>query len=215
MEERPLLGVAFLLLLALPPWFGLVGCLRRGKPAAGAAVVVLWSLALNLALALLESWFPGFCRVLIPGAAAYSQELMQWVRTGVGCEGEWSCFVPQHLWHLAVFAAATVATGGLGGLAVAGVLFGWMGAYTGELARWTGNSWAYLLGWHPWALLRVVAYVLIGVGLSEVMVHKSASRLWLRRRWWVAGLLFWFADLLMKGVLAQRWRTYLIAWLLP
>lgn len=195
------------LMLATPPWAALRGFLGKRRRVAATVAVGAWFAALALALGLLETRRPGLCGRLFPGAQAYAQGMLAWVHTGIGCESTPSCFIVQHLTHLTAFLLLTLATGGLGGLALATVLFGWMGAYTGELALLTQTPWALVAGWHPWALLRVVGYALLGVAFSEPLLGGGLTSLKHSRRWWLAGLALCVADVLFKWACAEAWRV--------
>lgn len=200
-----------LLVVSAIPWAGLRFFLLQGRRSAGAAVVAIWALILTWGLGFLVHLVPGFCARVFPGAATYAQETMRWVETGQGCEGDPACFVPQHVAHLAVFLVATLGTGGLGGLLMATVLFGWMGAYTGELWRTTGNALALAAGWHPWAVLRVAGFVSLGVAFSEPLLRRDLAVLRRSWRWWTAGFLLVLADMVLKGFAAGWWRTGVLA----
>lgn len=194
-------------MLAAPPWAALRWFLGKGRRMAATLAVGTWFVAFALALGLLETRWPGLCGRLFPGAQTYAQGMLAWVQTGVGCESTPSCFIPQHLTHLSAFLLLTLATGGLGGLALATVLFGWMGAYTGGLALLSQTPWALVAGWHPWALLRVVGFLLLGVALSEPLIGGGLASLKRNRRWWLAGLALCVADVLLKWACAEAWRV--------
>lgn len=200
-------GWVLVLALAAPPWLGLRQLLLKSRRVAAVLLVAAWFLTLAVVLALLEVRYPGICGRLFPGAQTYAEGMLAWVRTGSGCEGSPSCFVPQHLTHLAVFLGLTLTTGGLAGLAMATMLFGWMGAYTGGLALLTQNPWAILAGWHPWALLRVVGFLFLGVAFSEPLLGGGLASLAKNRGWWLAGFTFCLADLLVKWVCAETFRV--------
>lgn len=193
-------------LLATPAWLGLLACLRRGDRRRALLVVAVWAGVLGAGLPLLEWWFPGSCARLFPGAARYREAMLTWVQTGRGCEGTPACFVPQHLAHLVLFTLATVATAGLGGLAFGVVLFGWMGAYTGGLAQLSGSPLGLAVGWHPWATLRVAAFLFLGVALAEPLARWGLPPLPGRSRFLLRGLMLVAADLALKWLLAEWWR---------
>lgn len=196
-----------ILVLAALPWVRFRQLVVQSRRRVAALLVAGWFLALAMALAFLESRFPGTCGRLFPGAQAYAEGMLEWVRTGSGCEGTPSCFLPQHLMHLALFLGLTWATGGFGGMAMATVLFGWMGAYTGKLAVLAESPWAFVAGWHPWAVLRVVGFVLLGVAFSEPLLGGGLSALRKSQRWWLPGFAFCLADLLVKWFCAEAFRV--------
>ncbi|MFN3414531.1 MAG: hypothetical protein ACK42L_10785 [Thermoanaerobaculum sp.] len=192
--------------LATPPWAALRRYLKKGRRGAATLAVGTWFALFALALGVLETRWPGLCGRFFPGAQAYADGMLAWVHTGVGCEGTPSCFIPQHLAHLTAFLLLTLTTGGVGGLALATVLFGWMGAYTGGLALLSQTPWALVAGWHPWALLRVLGFLLLGVAFSEPLLAGGLSSLKRNQRWWLAGLALCVADVLLKWACAEAWR---------
>jgi hypothetical protein len=135
-----------------------------------------------------------------------------WLETGRGPESSPAVFVPQHLLHLAGFVGLAAATGGWGGLVLGAYLLGYMSFYVGMAASLASQPLAAAaLAWHPWALLRVAAFVLLGVSLSRLMLERMPPRAWFaaeRRRLALAGLL-WGGDLLLKGLLAPHWPALL------
>jgi hypothetical protein len=202
--------LAFPLLWALPAWFAMLLALRRGKRPRAHAWVVLWAVLSGLGFGAAEWFHPGLCAALFPGAQQYQQEMLQWVSTGKGCEGNPACFLPQHLLHLGLFLALALATGGLGALAMGAVLFGWMGAYTGALASRAATPAALLLGWHPWAVLRVGGFLLLGLACAEPLVRLGLPPLPGRRRLFLWGLALCLADALLKGLAAAWWRLVVL-----
>lgn len=203
-------------LLALPAWLGMVAALRRGRRGAAALIVAAWAVLLAGGSAALELGWPGSCGALFPRAAEYQAEMLAWARSGEGCESRLACFVPRHLLHAALFAGAAVATGGYLGLVFASVLFGWMGAYAGGLAAISKAPLvAAVLAWHPWAVVRVGAYLALGVGLAEPLVRFGLPRQPGQRPWLVVGLVGLAVDMLLKALLAPWWWAHVIRPLLP
>jgi hypothetical protein len=70
-----------------------------------------------------------------------------------------------------------------------------------------------LLGWHPWAVIRIVSFVVIGVVLSGPLLGRlfafRIDRAEARRllMFGAAGLL---VDVLLKALLAHAWRDVLV-----
>ncbi len=193
-------------LLGLVAWLPFVALLRQGRRGAAAAVVGTWAVLLMGGLPLLELQAPGICSRMFPGAGRYEASMLSWAVTGVGCESDPTCFLPQHLLHAGIFAAATLATGGLLGLVFAAVLFGWMGAYGGGLAAISASpGLAALASWHPWAVIRVAAFLALGVALAEPLVRVGLPPGRPRFPWLAAGLAGLLADVIVKAVLASAW----------
>jgi hypothetical protein len=139
--------------------------------------------------------------------------MLAWVRTGVGPESDPSTFVPRHLAYAGVFSAAAVATGGALAMPMGAVLMNSMGDYVGSLARQGTNPLVLVvLGWHPWAIVRIIGFVILGVVLSGVVL----SRVWhfgysLRRqqRWIGVGVGLLAIDIALKWALAPAWSPLL------
>lgn len=202
--------LAWPLLLGLLGWVGFAGALRDGRRRDAVAWVLLWSALLMTGLPAVESRRPGTLPRLAPGAERYGTAMVEWAATGKGCESEPGCFLPRHALYAGAFAAAAAATGGLLALAFAAVLFVWMGTYAAGLAAASGRSIAVLLAWHPWALVRIAAFIALGIALSEPVLRRGLPALPGRRRWLAAGCAGLAADALLKALLAPWWWAHVI-----
>jgi hypothetical protein len=136
------------------------------------------------------------------------------VLTGQGAESTPSQFIPQQAGHAALFSGLALATGGAAAMPMGAVLMNYMGHYVGVLAATSRRpALTMILGWHPWAVIRVISFVVIGVVLSAPLL----SRLWrfqVDRRvarilliWAGAGLV---ADIVLKVLLAPAWQRMLL-----
>src|SRR5436305_3706166 len=94
------------------------------------------------------------------------------------------------------------------------VLMNYMGHYVGTLAGASRHPiLTMVLGWHPWAVIRIVSFVVIGVVLSAP-VWSGLARARVDRRLAVrllayaaAGLL---VDIVLKTLLAPAWHRLLL-----
>jgi hypothetical protein len=65
-----------------------------------------------------------------------------------------------------------------------------------------------VLGWHPWAIVRVIAFVVLGVVLSGVLLSRVLRfpyRLADQRRWVGVSVGLLVLDVALKVVLAPAW----------
>ena len=106
------------------------------------------------------------------------------------------------------------------------MLVGYMSFYVGCLAGAGGSPvTALFLGWPPWAILRVVAFVILGIALSDPLLDifrrrlrgragrsSGASGAWLLatavrpwRSWYLAAGILLGADAGLKYLLAPTW----------
>ncbi len=194
---------------------------RRG---AAVTAVLLWTASLSAAIIACTLRDPHALEGVVLHGRAYREEMFDFIRTGSGTESDPSRFLPQHLLHLAVFCLLSAASGGLLGIALGAVLIGYMSFYVGCLAAAGGSpGTAFLLGWPPWAVLRVVAFVLLGIALSDPLLGvlrqrlrgradrsgavETAARSW--RRWYLVAAVLLGADAGLKFLLAPGWAVLL------
>jgi hypothetical protein len=216
----PAVGLALLLghPLVLPLaataaiWPFFASLLAAGRRGGAVAAALLWAASLSATLIAVTARDPGRVAPIVLRGASYRDEMFSYVATGVGTESTPRLFVPQHLLHAGLFSAATLLSAGVLGLMMGEVLVAYMSYYVGALASgpapWTGA----LLGWPPWAVLRVVAFVLLGSVLSRPLLG-----LVLRRRVphppdrpvVAAALVLLLADLVLKAALATTWAAIL------
>jgi hypothetical protein len=194
----------------------------RGRRVAAAVATLLWAASLSLTIIAATRNDPETMARIVLNGAEYRDELFAFIRTGAGRESDPARFVPQHILHFAAFGVLAAGTGGLLGIALGAVLVGYMSFYVGALAA-AGSAplTAYCLGWSPWAIVRVVGYVIAGVALSEPLLSVARRRRGLSvpalayRRWLlVAGALL-VVDPLLKAALAPTWAILLRPCLSP
>src|SRR5947207_16030699 len=103
--------------------------------------------------------------------------MVAWVMTGRGAGSSPSQFIPGQVEHAALFSALALMTGGVVAMPMGAMLVNQMGHYVGTLAA-AGRRPALtmLLAWHPWAVIRIVSFVVIGVVLSAPIWSAVAAR---------------------------------------
>jgi len=199
--------------LAIFPVFArLVAAGRRG---AAVTAALLWAASLSVSLITHTMRDPAAAGPGVLMGPPYRDEMFDFIAQGEGRESDPRQFVPQHLLHAGLFAVVTLATGGLLGLAMGAVLVDYMSYYVGALASGPHPLEAALLGWPPWAIVRVVAFVLLGAVLSRPLLLRLAGRRTGlmpgpgdRRTIGVATALL-LLDIALKATLAPAWSTLL------
>jgi len=192
----------------------MVAALRRGNVRVAVARMLVWALALGVCATLLSYWQPWRTETLFLRGASYRAEMFGWVMTGHGAESEPSRFLPLHLRDAAIFVALALATGGVLAMIMGAALMNYMGHYVGALAAASARpAVTMILGWHPWAVVRIVSFVTLGVVLSAPLLSKiwnfpvdwrSERRL---AAYAAAGLV---VDVVMKWLLAPAWQKLLL-----
>ena len=202
----------------------MVAALRRGDLTGAMGRMLLWALTLAVCATLLAWTMPVDTGRLFLRARAYQFEMDAWVRTGIGAESTPSVFIPQHLQHAAAFSALAVVSGGMLAMPFGALLMNYMGYYVGTLPHLAGptgaaHAWTLLvLGWHPWSVIRVASFVVLGVALSVPLAIRGPRPTqgldWPALRPWLAGALIGLLlDLVVKGLLAPWWQRLLLGML--
>jgi hypothetical protein len=215
------LGVPVLLPLlnAAPAYAAMAILLRRGDRHGAVLAMLVWAAAMAIGGTLTLALWPSLPDALVIHGAAYREEMFHWIRTGEGSEGSLRLFLPQHLLHLTAFLLLSLATASAASIVLGAVLVNYMDFYVASLYRAGVPAWAaLLLGWQPWAIVRVAAFATLGAVLAEPALSRvlrypyagiTASRRFLL---WSAALLL--ADWTLKALLAPTWGR-LLQTLLP
>ena len=207
----PLL-LPFLNTLAAFPF--MVAALRRGDVRLAVARMLVWALTMGVAATLLSYARPAQTDTLFLRGEAYRVEMFAWVMTGRGAESSPAQFIPQHARDAAIFSELALATGGALAMPMGAALMNYMGHYVGALAAASRHPLLTLvLGWHPWAVIRIASFVTLGVLLSAPLLSRMSG---FRVDWpatrplavaAVAGLA---VDIAIKALLAPAWQRLLL-----
>jgi hypothetical protein len=192
----------------------MVTALKRGNLRLAVGRMLLWALTMGVAATCLSYLRPAETGQLFLRASTYRSEMFAWVLSGRGAESTPSQFIPQHIGHAALFSLLTLVSGGILGMPMGAVLMNYMGHYVGTLAESAQHPVrTALLAWHPWAVIRVISFVAIGVVLSAPLLSRIANFRVDRRAarrllaWAGAGLV---VDIVLKALLAPVWQRLLV-----
>jgi hypothetical protein len=192
----------------------MVAALRRGSLQLAVARMLLWALTMGVAATLLSYAQPAQTEALFLRSGDYRREMFTWVMTGRGAESTPSQFIPQQTADAALFSTLALATGGVLAMPMGAALMNYMGHYVGTLAGISRHpAETMVLGWHPWAVIRVISFVVLGVVLSAPLLSRIVGfridRAVARRLaiWSCAGLV---ADIVLKTLLAPSWQRLLL-----
>jgi hypothetical protein len=192
----------------------MVLALRRGDLRLAVARMLRWALTMGACAMLMSYARPSATGTLFLRGDAYRAEMFAWVLTGRGAESMPSQFIPQQLGQAAIFSGVAIATAGVLAMAMGAVLMNYMGHYVGTLAAQSRHpALTMILGWHPWSIIRIVSFVILGVVLSVPVLsrvtHVSIDRR-TARRFIIAACVGLVADIMLKTLLAPAWQRLLL-----
>ena len=176
--------------------------------------MLLWAVTMASAATLLSYVQPARTDSLFLRGESYRTEMFAWVMTGQGAESRPREFIPQQAGHAALFSGLALATGGVVAMPMGAVLMNYMGHYVGTLAASSRRpALTMMLAWHPWAVIRVISFVVIGVVLSAPLLSRLGR---FRVDWPAARTLLSYAaagliaDIVLKTLLAPLWQRLLL-----
>ena len=209
-------GVPALLPLACaaPAWIAMVTLLKHRRRGSAVAAMLLWALLVCGSEAWLCALYPERGGNVVLHGPAYWAEMRGWIETGLGRESDPRAFLPQHLLHAGAFAALSLATGSLVSIIFGAVLVGYMSNYVGQMIVLAPAHpiLTAILAWHPWSVVRVVSFVILGVFLAEPVVSRlqgSVRPIGRDARWIVAAMMGLLLDVVLKSLLAPHWPALL------
>ena len=192
----------------------MVLALRRGDLRLAVVRMLLWALTMGVVATLASYARPVETGGLFLRGDSYRAEMFAWVMTGQGAESTPTQFIPLHARDAAIFSILAVATGGAAAMPMGAALMNYMGHYVGALAAASRRPMLTLcLGWHPWAVVRVISFVTIGVVLSVPLLSRVAA---VRIAWADARVPLLVAcgglvlDVVLKALLAPTWQRLLL-----
>jgi hypothetical protein len=192
----------------------MVLALKRGDLPLAIGRMLLWAFTLGLSATSLSYTQPDTTDRLFLRGRAYRTEMFAWVMTGRGVESMPSQFIPQQAGHAALFASLALASGGVLAMPLGAMLMNYMGHYVGTLAARSAHpALTVALAWHPWAVIRIISFVVLGVVLSTPLLSRLVGFKadWRGARpfvgFAVAGLVL---DVVLKWMLAPTWQRLLL-----
>ena len=192
----------------------MVAALRRGHLRLAVARMLVWALAMGVTATLLSYARPTRTDALFLRGEAYRAEMFAWVMSGRGAESSPRQFLPQHARDAALFSTLAIVSGGTLAMPMGAALMNYMGHYVGALAAASRRPLlTMILGWHPWAVIRIASFVTLGVLLSAPLLSKLfAFRLDWRaaRPLAMAAAVGLVVDVVLKALLAPVWQRLLL-----
>ncbi len=197
----------------LPAFPFLYLALREGRVRRALGEMLAWAATLAVCATLLSYLDPIGAGRLFFNGEAYRREMFFWVLTGVGAESNPGQFVPAHAFDAGLFCLLSLGSASVLSMPLGAVLMNYMGHYVGALAAVSRHPvLTAFLAWVPWALIRIVSFVTLGVVLAGPLASRLLSfdfRLRDHARAVALAFLGLLADITLKAALAPHWHLLL------
>lgn len=208
----------FAILPVLPLAWVYARAIAARKPGRAAALALAWAVALSVSTVATAAHSPQLVPSGIWHAASYRDEMVRWIGTGIGAEGDIAQFLPRVLIEYGMVLALAAASVGILGLLLGSVLLGYMNGYVGWVIANAdprmGALAAAILAWPPWPMARVVSFVLAGTAAASWGYAKLFDRRGPKptvRPLLLGSLALLATDIVLKLTLAPQWRLFLRA----
>ncbi|HYT69675.1 MAG TPA: hypothetical protein VEL51_24865 [Vicinamibacterales bacterium] len=193
----------------------MVASLRRGRVEEAIWRMLVWAAALGVCATLISYFATADAGRIFLRGESYRREMFEFIRTGYGPEGDVRAFLPQHVAHAAGFCVLAIATGAVLAMPLGAWLMNYMSYSVGALGAASAHPWKVMaLAWVPWAVIRIAAFVVLGVVLGGPLLARLLHfdyRLRERRGWLAIAAAGLLADILLKWTLAPSWRELIRA----
>ncbi len=208
--------ILFALLPVLPVGWVYARAIANRQGSRAVILALAWAVAWSFATIAAGASRPDAAVRGIWHAGEFRDEMVRWIGTGVGAEGDIRLFLPRLLVEFALVLVLSAATGGIAGLALGAVLLGYMNGYVAWVAanadERVGALAASLIAWPPWSAARVVAFVFAGTAAAlwgyPRLFARGAPRARVGRLL-LAAVVLLALDVALKWWLAPLWREWL------
>lgn len=210
--------LAFALLPVLPLAWVYRRAIAEGLARRAVVMALAWAVALTVSTIAAAAFSPDAALRGIWRAAAFRDEMVRWIATGAGAEGNIQLFLPRVLIEYVLVLALSAVSAGAAALFLGGLLLGYMNGYVGWVVANADPATlppaAALLAWPPWSMARVVSFVLAGTAAAlwgyPRLYARGSARAPVGRLFAASGALL-CVDIFLKWWLAPIWRDWLRA----
>ncbi len=180
--------------------------------------VLLWAVTISITIISLTLASPFLASKAILSAISYTEEMFQWIATGLGAEGNPSIFIPMHLLNAGIFTLLSLVTAGFLALLFGAYQMNYMNYYVGilllNMAHPALNDYVvvFLLSWPVYAILRVFGFISIGIAttipLTSRLFRKTMNKKALTK-YMSIGLILIILDIAVKIFAASYYQKLL------
>jgi hypothetical protein len=203
------------LLTAIAGYFPLV-MEAQVSLARGFLILVFWTMLLSILILWLSYGEPEKMERLIWRSREYSDSMMHWIETGELPEGSPRRVVVFHLKQTVLYCALALLSLNFLALVLGSALLNYMNFYVAQLARRSARpGLALWMGWNPWSVIRVLAFLYLGIAVSTPTLWLLFSIPWRPSLLlFLPGVMGVLMDVVLKLTLSRQWSRVLRAFLL-
>jgi hypothetical protein len=209
----------FILIPVIPVALVYVRAIAARDASRAMTVALTWAVAWSATTIAAAALRPDAAMRGIWHAGAFRDEMVRWIATGAGPEGNIRLFLPRVLIEFALVLLLSAVSAGAVGLLLGAILLAYMNGYVGWVAAnadpRVGPLAAALIAWPPWSAARVVSFICAGTAAA----HWGNPRLFARfrtnvprgpvRRLLLLAVGLLVLDIFLKWWLAPLWREWL------
>ena len=189
--------------------------LKNSKPFIAVLDMLLYVFWLSVIGIVLMTYFSERAEHVILNGKNYVAEMSSWLFGEASKEGSPSLFIPEHLTHMVIVAVSSLISCGFLALLFGTVLMNYMNYYVSVLIIMTGNPILSVIGWHPWSVLRVISFIILGCALAWFLTSKITGSPKPRMRAVILMLMLSIileaADIILKTTIGSIWRDLILS----
>jgi hypothetical protein len=211
--RNPLL---FAILPVLPLAIVYARLIRERRAEAAIFAAILWALVLTISTVAASALFSEAASKGIWHAGVYRDEMLAWIATGRGAEGNPALFLPRVLLEYALVLVLSAVSMGAAALFLGGLLIGYMNGYVGWVVSHADPSASPIIAavtaWPPWSVCRVLSFIFAGTAGAlwgyPRLLARGSERAPIGKLMAASAVLL-LADVGLKWWLAPIWREFL------
>jgi hypothetical protein len=201
--------ILFVMLCTIPGYVGYLLGLRNSVLSAFTALLI-WALLQSALLIFFSARSKTKMAKLIFRSETYTENMFRWIETGILPEGNSNQVIRTHIQQTLTYCVLAFVTGNFVSLIFGCMLLNYMNFYVSQLAA-RSKSWkAFVFGWNPWSILRVLAFLWLGAVLGLPLVsYMQKMNVEFQFMWLMPGIIGVIVDLILKLTISDRYRTRL------
>ena len=210
--------ILFALLPTAPLAWVYAKAVREGRARDAAFLAIAWAAALTLSTVAATVRSPQGAFQTIWHAGEFRDDMVRWIATGRGQEGNISLFLPRVLAEYALVWILSALSLGIAALVLGSLLLGYMNGYVGWVVANADPVvpplTSALVAWPPWSVARVLSFILAGTAgalWGAMRLYRGTKAPRLVGRLALFSLLLLLVDVGLKWWLAPIWREWLQA----